>query len=143
MNRWILLGCCIGLGAMPVAQAEEGTALLRKAQRYFSPLPESMPGAERDTPALVGLGKQLFSDTRLSINDTQSCSSCHRIEQGQAGIDHLPTSIGARGEVGNRNAPTVWNAGWQSSQFWDGRAADLVEQARGAHHKPHRDGHAR
>jgi cytochrome c peroxidase len=90
-----------------------------------------MPGAENDSVERIALGKKLFFEKRLSINDTQSCASCHRLEDGFAGVDNLPTSPGARNEPGTRNSPTVLNAGWQDSQFWDGRAADLVEQAKG------------
>ena len=72
----------------------------------------------------------LFFDPRLSINDTQSCSSCHRLDGAFAGTDNLPTSPGARGQLGTRNSPTVLNTGFQSSQFWDGRAEDLVEKAK-------------
>ena len=90
-----------------------------------------MPGSENDTPKRIALGRKLFFEKRLSINDTQSCASCHRLEDGFAGVDNLPTSPGARGEQGTRNSPTVLNSGWQDSQFWDGRAEDLVEQAKG------------
>ena len=105
--------------------------LLKRAKRDFAPLPEKMPDSENDTSERIALGKKLFFDKRLSINDSQSCASCHRLEDGFAGVDNLPTSPGARGENGTRNSPTVLNAGWQSSQFWDGRADDLVEQAKG------------
>ncbi|MEW8029217.1 MAG: cytochrome c peroxidase [Candidatus Thiodiazotropha sp.] len=110
-------------------QADKTDRLIRKANRYFEPLPQTMPGSENDTPARIELGKQLYFDTRLSINDTQSCASCHPLGDGRGGMDNLPTSPGARGEFGNRNTPTVLNAGWQSSQFWDGRATDLADQA--------------
>ena len=109
----------------------ETDRLMSRAQRYFEPLPDSMPGSEHDTPEKIELGKKLYFDTRLSINDSQSCSSCHRLEDGFAGVDNLPTSPGARGQLGTRNSPTVLNAGWQRLQFWDGRAKDLVEQAKG------------
>lgn len=105
--------------------------LMRKANRYFSPLPDAMPRSENDTPERIALGKKLYFEKRLSINDVQSCASCHILENGFAGVDNLPTSPGARGETGRRNSPTVLNAGWQDSQFWDGRAGDLVEQAKG------------
>ncbi|MCU7853139.1 MAG: cytochrome-c peroxidase [Candidatus Thiodiazotropha sp. (ex Monitilora ramsayi)] len=111
------------------AQADKTDRLIRKANRYFEPLPQTMPGSENNTPARIELGKQLYFDTRLSINDTQSCASCHPVGDGRGGMDNLPTSPGARGEFGDRNTPTVLNAGWQSSQFWDGRAADLADQA--------------
>jgi cytochrome c peroxidase len=109
----------------------DGTALLMSsANRFFSPLPDAMPGSENDTPERIALGKKLFFEKRLSINDEQSCASCHRLEEGFAGVDNLPVSPGARGQLGTRNSPTVLNAGWQDSQFWDGRAEDLVEQAK-------------
>jgi len=110
--------------------AEDSERLIRRANRYFFPLPEVMPGAEHDTPERVTLGKKLFFDKRLSINDTQACVSCHRLEDGFAGVDNLPTSPGAKGQTGTRNSPTVLNAGWQRLQFWDGRAKDLVAQAK-------------
>lgn len=111
--------------------ATDADALIRRANRYFSPLPDAMPGSESDSVDRIVLGKKLFFEKRLSINDTQSCASCHILENGSAGVDNLPTSPGARGEKGTRNSPTVLNAGWQDSQFWDGRAEDLVEQAKG------------
>jgi cytochrome c peroxidase len=104
--------------------------LIKRANRFFEALPEAMPGAESDTPERIALGRQLFFEKRLSINDSQSCASCHRLEDGLAGVDNLATSPGARGEQGTRNSPTVLNAGWQDAQFWDGRAEDLVEQAK-------------
>ncbi len=105
--------------------------LIRRANRIFSPLPDTMPGAENDTAERIALGEKLYFEKRLSINDTQSCASCHILTDGFAGVDNLPTSPGARKELGTRNSPTVLNAGWQDSQFWDGRAEDLVEQAKG------------
>jgi len=104
--------------------------LISRANRFFEALPDAMPGAEHDTPQRIALGKQLFFEKRLSINNSQSCASCHRLDDGFAGVDNLPTSPGARGEQGTRNSPTVLNSGWQDSQFWDGRAEDLVEQAK-------------
>jgi cytochrome c peroxidase len=90
-----------------------------------------MPGAEADTEELVALGKELYFDPRLSQNGTQSCNSCHRIDDHLAGVDNEPTSPGAFGKRGDRNSPTTWNAGFHVAQFWDGRAHDLAEQAKG------------
>ncbi|PUB80651.1 MAG: cytochrome-c peroxidase [gamma proteobacterium symbiont of Ctena orbiculata] len=112
------------------AHADKTDRLIRKANRYFAPLPEAMPGSENDTPARIALGKKLYFDKRLSINDTQACANCHPLTDGRAGMDNLPRSPGARGELGDRNTPTVLNAGWQIAQFWDGRAENLAEQAR-------------
>ena len=103
--------------------------LQNQAQSLFKPLPSTMPGSENDTEALISLGKKLYHDPRLSINDTQSCASCHNVSMG--GDDGEVTSPGAQVERGDRNTPTVLNAGLQFKQFWDGRAADLVEQAKG------------
>ena len=111
--------------------ADDVNLLMSRANRFFSPLPQSMPGSENDTPERIALGKKLYFEKRLSINDKQSCASCHLLENGFAGVDNLPTSPGAKGDMGTRNSPTVLNAGWQDSQFWDGRAEDLVEQAKG------------
>ena len=111
--------------------ADATELLISRANRFFSPLPDAMPGSENDTSERIALGKKLYFEKRLSINDSQSCATCHRLEDGFAGVDNLATSPGARGEQGTRNSPTVLNAGWQDSQFWDGRAEDLVEQAKG------------
>jgi cytochrome c peroxidase len=111
--------------------AADTELLIARANRIFSPLPDTMPNSENDTPERIALGKKLFFEKRLSINDSQSCASCHRLKDGFAGVDNLSTSPGARKELGTRNSPTVLNAGWQDSQFWDGRAEDLVEQAKG------------
>ena len=81
------------------------------------------------TPDKVELGKMLYFDPRLSSTGTVSCFSCHNVMEG--GDDHRPTSVGVHGHVGGRNAPTVWNAAFLSSQFWDGRAATLEDQAKG------------
>ncbi len=96
----------------------------------LQPLPVSA-GAD---PAKVALGDQLFHDVRLSGDDTVSCASCHALDKG--GTDHRTTSIGIGGAVGPINAPTVYNSGLIFKQFWDGRAADLKEQAAGPVHNP-------
>ena len=127
----LITGLLASVNVSFAAKAMDVERLLKKARRDFAPLPEKMPGAEKDSAQRIALGKKLYFETRLSINNSQSCASCHRLDEGFAGVDNLPTSPGARGELGTRNSPTVLNAGWQSSQFWDGRASDLVEQAKG------------
>ena len=124
----VFLGLLLALGE---AFADDPERLLRRASRYLETLPAAMPGSEKDSEAKIALGRDLFFDARLSINDQQSCSTCHPVNDGRAGMDNLATSPGAQGQMGTRNTPTVFNAGWQASQFWDGRAADLVEQAKG------------
>jgi cytochrome c peroxidase len=101
------------------------------ALAVLSPLPERMPGSENDTPVRIELGRKLFFDTQLSENKTQSCNTCHDVTNGKAGVDNEPTSEGAFDKRGDRNSPTVLNAGFHFAQFWDGRAATLEDQAKG------------
>lgn len=111
---------------------EAKTDLLARAKQIFGALPDKMPGSENDTPELVQLGKTLYFDTRLSVNGTQSCNTCHDITNGKAGDDNKIVSDGAiEGKKGTRNSPTVLNAGFQFVQFWDGREPDLKGQAKG------------
>jgi cytochrome c peroxidase len=108
---------------------QEMAAIQAQAAQVFGALPERMPGAENDSPAQIALGAKLFLETKLSVNGTQSCNSCHGLNT--AGVDGKPVSAGALGRTGTRNSPTVLNAGFQFVQFWDGRAKDLAEQAKG------------
>jgi len=82
----------------------------------------------------VALGKRLFFDTRLSKNNSISCATCHILSSG--GDDNLKFSFGINGQEGNMNAPTVYNATFNFRQFWDGRAKDLKEQAKGPIENP-------
>lgn len=109
--------------------ADDDAALAKKSRRVFGTLPDRMLGGENDTPAMVELGEELFHSTALSVNQTQSCQSCHQLES--AGVDRLPFSPGALGTTGSRNTPTVLNAGLHKAQFWDGRVQTLEEQALG------------
>jgi cytochrome c peroxidase len=95
-------------------------------------LPDKAPAPAWNptTPEKVALGERLFHDPSLSIDGTISCSSCHDVRKG-AGEDHRSGSLGIGGQVGSRNAPTVWNSGFQAVLFWDGRAASLEDQAKG------------
>ena len=122
--------CFAAAGSATTALAD--AALRAQASTFFKPLPATMPGAENDSPALISLGEKLYFETALSINGEQSCNSCHQINNQGAGVDNNPTSPGAlKGRFGDRNSPTVLNAGFHLAQFWDGRAADLKEQAKG------------
>jgi cytochrome c peroxidase len=85
-----------------------------------------LPADNPLTPAGVALGKVLFHDTRLSINDSQSCASCH--EQSHAFSDARQVSLGAEGQLGRRNAMPLMNLAWKTRFFWDGRAPSLRAQ---------------
>lgn len=78
------------------------------------------------TEAGLALGAELFRDPRLSITNTQSCSSCHQLDHGMA--EARQVSRGAEGLLGTRNAMPLSNLAWKPGYFWDGRAATLREQ---------------
>lgn len=80
-------------------------------------------------PAKVALGKKLFFEPRLSMSGIISCNTCHNLSLG--GTDNLKTSIGHKWQAGPVNSPTVFNSSLSIAQFWDGRAANLKEQAAG------------
>lgn len=79
--------------------------------------------------AKAELGKKLYFDPRLSKSGFISCNSCHNLSMG--GTDNLKTSVGHNWQQGPINSPTVLNSSMNVAQFWDGRAADLKEQAGG------------
>jgi cytochrome c peroxidase len=88
-----------------------------------------IPDLPRDNPLLVErveLGKKLFFDRRVSINDQQSCADCHAPEK--AFTDGRKTARGAEGEFGPRNSMPLFNLAWKKEFFWDGRAKSLREQ---------------
>ena len=87
------------------------------------------PADNPTTPEKVELGRALYFDPRFSSTGTVSCNSCHNVMLG--GDDNRPNSMGVHGKTGGRSSPTVWNSAFASSQFWDGRAATLEEQAKG------------
>ncbi len=116
----------------------EGTA--RAGSGVAKPFP-AMPGLDANplTPAKVELGRLLFFDPILSGDNRDSCATCHHPDLGLADARPLSMGLGANG-VGpertggaelRRNAPTIWNAAFAGSQFWDGRAATLEEQLDG------------
>ena len=125
----VLLGAA--LSSSGAETTLDAAALRAKAKAVMQPLPDKMPGAEKDLPATIALGEKLYFEKRLSVNGKQSCNDCHMVDQNRAGVDNQPTSEGAHGKRGDRNSPTTLNAGFHFAQFWDGRAKDLVEQAKG------------
>ena len=109
----------------------EDKDLLTKAQGIFQPLPAraEIDAAQPLTEGQIQLGQQLWYEPRLSRGNTVSCNSCHNL--ASYGVDNMPTSQGYKGLFGGRNSPTALNAALLGSQFWDGRAVDVEEQAGG------------
>jgi cytochrome c peroxidase len=96
---------------------------------YF-PVPETNPL----TREKVELGKRLFSDTRLSGDNSISCATCHNPQL--AFTDDRPVSVGIDGRKGNFRVPRLVNRGYGKAFFWDGRAGTLEEQVMEPVHNP-------
>lgn len=132
MRLPVTLRCAAALAAVmqfpSVLYADE---LMDQARAIFQPIPATPPelADNPSTPEKLALGKMLFFEPRLSQSHNISCASCHNL--GLGGADMLETSLGHRSQHGGRNAPTVFNAAFNTAQFWDGRAKDLFDQAGG------------
>ncbi len=124
---WIGLALLSLAGATAWAEDE----LMKRANSMFEPIPLTPPALKDNpaTPAKVELGRMLYFDPRLSASSLISCQTCHNV--GLAGADLQETSVGHGWQKGPRNAPTTFNAVFNTAQFWDGRAKDLAEQAKG------------
>jgi cytochrome c peroxidase len=112
---------------LPLVAAEPATEKPPKPPLGLPPVqwPEENPYSA----AKVELGRFLYFDNRLSSDAMVSCASCHAPEKAFA--DGNPVSTGIGGQKGGRSAPTVINRAYSTSQFWDGRAPSLEEQAKG------------
>lgn len=111
----------------------------------FAVIEPAAPPADETEADLIRLGSLLYNDTRLSTTNEVACATCHDLTKG--GTDNLPKSEGVPGtdgkpQLGGVNAPTVFNAETNIRQFWDGRAADLKEQAGGPPLNPVEMGYA-
>jgi cytochrome c peroxidase len=88
------------------------------------------PKENPPTPVKVRLGNLLFFDTRLSVDASRSCYSCHDNADGTGG--HDPLAIGAKGQKLTRHAPIMWNVAYLPKLYWDGRSDSLEAQMKGA-----------
>lgn len=140
--RLMIVSSLCTVAGMTVAQNQtsleilQGSApkaeyLMREAREYFAPLPsaDDVIRSAGITDAQIELGTALYFDPRMSSGGDVSCASCHGLDSG--GVDNLQFSVGHNGALGERNAQTVLNAVFNVDQFWDGRASDLAEQAKG------------
>jgi cytochrome c peroxidase len=105
--------------------------VMQQAQALFKPIPKTPPAIDHNpvTPEKIALGAMLYFDPRLSRSGLISCNTCHNL--GLGGADFQETSIGHKWQKGGRNSPTVLNSVFNMAQFWDGRATDLMQQAKG------------
>jgi cytochrome c peroxidase len=129
MRRLVISGLAFCLALTGSAWAQDGIG--KTARVLFQPIPDSAPAMENNpaSPARLELGKMLFFEPRLSSSHLISCNTCHNV--GLGGVDLQETSVGHGWQKGPRNAPTVLNSVFNIAQFWDGRARDLAEQAKG------------
>jgi len=135
MTACAMASLIFGLPACEAPSRPDGHRRPTASQERISREPlEPLPDPPPLDPRLVALGKRLFSEARLSSDDSVSCSSCHDLADG--GADGRRLSVGAKGRNGMVNAPTVYNAGLNFLQFWDGRAATLEEQIDSAVESP-------
>lgn len=112
-----LFGLCLNAGAAPLDE----------------PL-KPLPAVPQQNPLKVELGRQLFNEPRLSVNNSLSCASCHRLENG--GADNKAFSIGFNGVPVTINTPSVFNSSLNFRQFWNGRADTLETQIHGVVQSP-------
>lgn len=89
--------------------------------------PVPVPANNPVTAETVALGKRLYFEKALSVDKSISCASCHEPDQGFAYAQAVAT--GVQGKKGTRNAPTVMNAAYYTTMFWDGREPNLEKQA--------------
>ncbi len=127
------LGCCAAIAAAQLFScshpqpAPSGAAIEIKSPLGLPRL--EAPADNPPTAETIALGRRLFYEKKLSANATLSCASCHSPNAGFA--DPRRFSVGVGGKLGTRNAPTVLNAAYSPSQFWDGRSPSLEDQAGG------------
>jgi cytochrome c peroxidase len=128
--KWMRLAAVAAVPAFIACGGGEGDNIGPDALAPFASVPARMDVESNPAiPARVELGRHLYYDTRLSLDESMSCNTCHNL--ATYGVDGNPTSQGVSGELGGRNSPTVYHAAGHVAQFWDGRAADVEEQAKG------------
>jgi cytochrome c peroxidase len=126
----LMAGCSDG-GAPGEDAAPDVVAQRPDVSPLFQPIPSEPEHPEDNpgTPERIDLGHKLFFEPKLSRSGIISCNTCHVV--GAGGVDARQVAMGEGARTGPRNSPTVFNAAFLGSQFWDGRAATLEEQAKG------------
>lgn len=127
----------------PKAEAKPAMAPAQPTVEIKAPLglpPVPIPSDNAMTAEKIELGRLLYFDARVSKDGKISCATCH--DPKMAWAEHTPTSKGIHEQVGQRNSPTVINAAYATSQFWDGRAKTLEEQSVGPVGNPIEMGHS-
>ena len=145
----LLLGACERSGSLKSESGSLASTAFRTSAEALGPVPTPdalaepkspqqvgmpleltravIPADNPQTPAKIALGERLFFDGRLSANGTVACSTCH--DPRRAFTDARPVSVGIGNRLGQRNSPTILNALYNKTQFWDGRVGTLEQQA--------------
>jgi cytochrome c peroxidase len=126
-----LLICLVALAAPGDAARAGDDVDVRALQRLQNPplgLP-AVPGVQGHAPTAekIALGRKLFFDRRLSVNNTMSCGMCHIPEQGFTN-NELATPVGVEGRAVRRNSPTILNVAYLTRVFHDGRETSIETQ---------------
>ena len=129
----LLIACSKSIDNKPnlddTSQSQSNSASSKKNENPLLGLPPiPVPQNNVQTSEKIALGDKLFHDKRFSIDGTVSCANCH--DRKKAFTDGLQFSLGHHNLTGTRNAPTVVNAAFYKSQFWDGREPDLEGQSK-------------
>ena len=126
----VMITCCSGEPVRPVRPIGTPHSIATPLGLPPVPVPADNPG----TLETITLGKRLFFDTSLSIDNSVSCAACHDPAHGFAYAGHVSTGVG--GKRGTRNSPTIINVAFYTTQFWDGRENTLEKQAEGPVQNP-------
>jgi cytochrome c peroxidase len=110
----------------PAGQEARENEINPRLLRRFQPV-AGQGGSANVTAEKISLGRMLFFEKRLSKGQELSCNSCHELTKH--GVDGRAKSVGHKGQLGTRNAPTVYNAATHIAQFWDGRVETVEKQA--------------
>jgi cytochrome c peroxidase len=131
MKKPLVIMLCFGISFLCAITAAAAGTVMQQAQALFKPIPKAPPVLDHNpiTQEKIELGKMLFFEPRLSRSGLISCNTCHNL--GLGGADFQQTSVGHKWQKGGRNSPTVLNSVFNIAQFWDGRATDLMQQAKG------------
>jgi cytochrome c peroxidase len=128
MNR-IAIPALIFLAAAASVPAQQPTPGAAPPVPLFSAevIKSFTPSDNPITDAKAKLGDMIFDEKRVSADNSVACNTCHSPRNGFT--THTETSRGVGDQLGKRNAPSILNAMFYKSMFWDGRAATLEEQA--------------
>ena len=123
----LMVGLTLDSPKPVVATSPDAAAMADIFQPPLTAL-DRLPRSAEDQ-AKVDLGRHLYYEKRLSSNNQIACNSCHLLDK--YGVDGVDFSLGVPGKPVGRNSPTTYNAIFHITQFWDGRAATVEEQAKG------------